>query len=74
MIAHDKALHFIGGVVIFAVGHFASVLAALILVVVAAVGKEVYDWFNQDTHTPDPMDALYTIGGGAVGLLCYMRF
>ena len=40
---HDKALHFIAGVLIFAVGHFASVLVGLGLVVLAAVGKEVYD-------------------------------
>jgi hypothetical protein len=70
---HDKALHFIAGVLIFAVGHFASVLIGLGLVVLAAIGKEVYDYINRDKHTPDLWDAVYTIAGGAVGLVCWVR-
>ena len=70
---HDKALHFIAGVLIFAVGHFASVLVGLGLVVLAAVGKEVYDWLHRDKHTPDIMDAVYTIAGGVAGLVCWVR-
>ena len=70
---HDKALHFIGGVLIFAVGHFVTVTVALMLVVIAALGKEIYDWFHQDKHTPEVMDAVYTMAGGVAGLLCWVR-
>lgn len=73
MIAHDKCLHFIGGVLLFAVFHLVSVPVGLAVVTVAAIGKEIYDWFNKDKHTPDLMDAVWTIAGGVVGLLCWIR-
>lgn len=73
MIAPDKALHFIGGVVLFAFGHFVSVWVAMGIVVAAALGKEIYDWFHQDRHTPEVADALYTVAGGLVGFLCWVR-
>lgn len=70
---HDKALHFIAGVLVFAVGHFVSVLIGLGLVMLAAIGKEVYDYANRDKHTPDIWDAVYTLAGGAVGFVCWVR-
>lgn len=73
MIAHDKCLHFMVGVVLFAAFHFVSVPVGLAVVAVAAIGKEIYDWFNKDKHTPDIMDAVWTIAGGVIGLLCWIR-
>ncbi len=34
----------------------------LIPVVSAGIGKEVYDYYNMDVHTPDILDAAATIG------------
>ena len=65
----DKALHLIGGVLIYAVAHFVSPMVGLIAVAVAAAGKEIYDYFHQDKHTPDVMDALATVAGGLLGFL-----
>jgi hypothetical protein len=42
----------------------------MVAIVVAAVGKEVYDWFHRDRHTPDVWDAVVTVIGGVVGLIC----
>jgi predicted PurR-regulated permease PerM len=67
---HDKALHFIVGVLIYAIAHFISPVVGMAAVVVAAVGKEVYDWFHRDRHTPDVWDAVVTVIGGVVGLIC----
>jgi hypothetical protein len=70
IIPPDKALHFIGGVVIYAAAHFASPIIGLMAVLVAAVGKEVYDHFHKDTHTDDIWDATATIAGGMLGWIC----
>jgi hypothetical protein len=67
---YDKALHFIAGVLIYAVAHFISPVVGMVAVTIAAVGKEVYDWFHRDRHTPDAWDAVATIAGGVVGLIC----
>ena len=69
MIPHDKALHFIAGSIIFTVLHFVTVELALIGVLIAAFGKEIYDYLHRDKHTPEAMDALATIAGGAIGWL-----
>jgi hypothetical protein len=66
----DKALHALGGILMFAVGNLHSLLAAAILVVADAILKEVYDSFHSDKHTCDPYDALATCGGGLLGFLC----
>lgn len=68
MIAPDKVAHFAGGVLIFAALSWFSILAAFIAVVVAAVGKEIYDSRHKDVHTPDVWDAVATILGGVVGV------
>jgi hypothetical protein len=66
---HDKALHFIVGVLIYAAAHFISPVVGMIAVAVAAVGKEVYDYMNRDKHTPDLWDAVATVLGGAAGFV-----
>jgi len=63
----DKQAHFWAGMAIY--GMAAAVLPAwwaLLPVVVAAVGKELWD---KRTHPADWYDALYTVGGGCVALL-----
>jgi hypothetical protein len=67
---HDKALHFIAGVLIYAVAHFIHPAVGMVAVTVAAVGKEVYDWFRRDRHTPDLWDAVATMAGGVAGFIC----
>lgn len=66
---HDKALHLIGGVLIYAAAHFVSPVIGLIAAAVAAVGKEIYDYFNRDKHTPEVMDVVATIIGGLLGFV-----
>ena len=67
---HDKVLHFIAGVLIFAVAHFGGIWVGMAAVTVAAVGKEIYDYFHQDKHIPEIADAVATILGGLTGLIC----
>jgi len=64
-IPHDKALHFIAGILLFAVGNVFSVSVGLALAFIYAIGKEVWDSFGNGTV--DLYDALWTIGGGIVG-------
>lgn len=66
----DKALHVIAGMVIFAILQFISIPIALTGVLIAAVGKEAYDYFHKESHTPEPLDTLATIAGGMIGWLC----
>ena len=66
----DKSLHFIVGVLIYAVGHFAGHTIGFALVVVAGIGKEIYDYAHRDKHNPEFMDALVTILGGVAGYIC----
>lgn len=73
MIAHDKALHIVVGGAIFSAAYVLFSIAGLPAlhiatgaVVLAAVGKEVYDYIHRDKHTPDGMDAVATIIGGAI--------
>lgn len=66
----DKIAHFAVGTLIYAAAHFVSPVMGLVAVAVAAVGKEVYDWFRRDKHTPEVMDAIATMLGGVVGLIC----
>lgn len=69
MISHDKALHIIAGVIAFAVGNFLGLDYAIAAVVLAAVTKEIADWWT-GKGTPEWMDIVYTIAGGALGFLC----
>jgi hypothetical protein len=67
---HDKLLHFIVGVLIYAAAHFINPVVGMVAVTVAGVGKEIYDWFCRDRHTPDLWDAVATMAGGVAGLIC----
>lgn len=71
--SYDKSLHALVGAAIFSAAYTIFTLAGLHAlhiaagaVVLAAVGKEVYDRIHRDRHTPDPVDALATIAGGVV--------
>ena len=63
----DKIAHCLGGVILFAIGQLFGY--GLLLAIAGAIGKEVYDYFNKATHTPDPWDAVATIAGGLLGYL-----
>lgn len=66
----DKALHALGGAVISALSlcFWLSPLA-LIVTIVLAFGKELYDLAHNDQHIPDTLDALATIAGGLLPFL-----
>ena len=67
MIAHDKALHFIAGVLLYMVGGFFSYQLGLTLAIGYGIGKEVWDSFGNG-HV-ELEDFLYTAAGGIVGLI-----
>jgi hypothetical protein len=69
-IPHDKALHFIGGILLFIVGNLLNSILGLMLVFTFAISKEIYDYLHKDNHTPDFFDALATCLGGLVGFFC----
>ena len=62
----DKLLHFVAGSLVYASTSWFLGYYALALVVVVAIGKEVYD--NYYGGTVDVYDALATIAGGLVCL------
>lgn len=66
MIAKDKVLHVIAGVLTYLTGYLVVGTWAILLVVVVAVGKEVYDSYNKEEHTPEVLDAIATVLGGTV--------
>ena len=66
MIPIDKITHILAGAAIAAALLPWGVIPALLAVVVAAVGKEVWD--AQGHGTPDHIDALVTVIGGVLML------
>ena len=66
MIAHDKITHTLAGAAIAAALLPFGIISALLAVVVAAVGKELWDATGHGT--PDHIDALVTCIGGALML------
>ena len=66
MIARDKQLHFIAGLIIGLTAIFISWYCAYGLVLIAGVGKEVKDEIVY--HGFDVYDLLYTMAGGAVSV------
>lgn len=80
LIPHDKALHGLAGVAIFAITRAASIavgggvveaaLAAVAAVAIAACAKEAYDLHHRAKHTPDLRDAAATVAGGFLALAC----
>ena len=71
MIAIDKITHALAGAAIAAALLPFGVILAALAVLVAAAGKEVWD--AQGHGTPDRIDALATVAGGAamLGWLLY---
>lgn len=70
MIPRDKALHFLTGQLLFAVGwRFYGIKLGLWLVLVAAIAKEIFDDLRGGAHAPDLRDAMATGLGGAWALL-----
>lgn len=68
----DKQQHFgVGFLIAFVLG-LLHPLAGVIGALVAGGVKEIYDYFHQDTNTPDWGDALATWLGGAAGLILLM--
>lgn len=80
LIPHDKALHGLGGVVLFATFRAVALvvganrveakLAALAVVAIVACAKEAYDLQHRVKHTPDLLDAAATVAGGVLALAC----
>jgi hypothetical protein len=71
---YDKALHMIGGVILFAVGHyFFGWQVGLALAATIGALKEIYDKVS-GTGTPDVMDFVATVAGGTLGLACTLSF
>lgn len=60
----DKGQHFVGGAaIVFAVG-LINVPLALLVCILVALAKEVYDYFNPTTNTCDALDFIATVVGG----------
>ena len=66
MLPLDKIAHTLAGAAIAAAMLPWGVIPALLAVVVAAAGKELWD--AQGNGTPDRIDALATVAGGAAML------
>ena len=71
-IPSDKIYHCLVGVILFAIGQLFGY--GLLFVVVGAIGKEIYDYFHQDKHTPDVWDAVATTLGGLLGYIIYLGY
>jgi hypothetical protein len=63
----DKANHIAYGAAIACVGAFHSVIAGAALCAALGIGKEVYDRVSRK-GTPDVLDAVATLAGGALVL------
>ncbi|MFN4115635.1 MAG: hypothetical protein ACK4F7_03935 [Inhella sp.] len=63
----DKANHMVYGAVLASLGGMHSVLAGAALCAVFAIGKEAMDRVRK-TGTPDLLDAVATLAGGALVL------
>lgn len=74
MIPIDKQAHFLSGGFIAAIAWPFGVVASIAAVLVAAVGKEVYDKLHPESHTADIWDAVATIAGGAVMQIWFLIF
>ena len=70
----DKRLHFAVGVVVATLTSFFVPSLAFPVLLVVAVGKEVYDYFHPANHTSDVTDALATIAGGTMALYALSWF
>ena len=71
-IPSDKVAHCLGGVVLFAIGQLFGY--GLLLAVIGAVTKEIYDYLHPESHTADVKDAAATILGGLLGFIIYLGY
>ena len=71
-IPSDKVAHCLGGVILFAIGQLFGY--GLLLAVVGAITKEIYDARHKATHTPDSLDAVATVLGGLLGYVIYLGY
>lgn len=69
MIANDKVLHILAGLIIAAATTCLPWLVSLAAVVLIASTKEFYDLKHPDKHTPEIMDLYATLAGGIVGII-----
>ena len=65
----DKFMHILGGFVIGAILTPFIGGTSVIVVMLIALAKEVYDSLNKAIHTPDFWDWLVTVGGGVIGFV-----
>lgn len=69
LIPVDKANHFIAGTLIYVLSAMLfSSLSAMIPVIIAGIGKEIYDIIIKKS-TPDIVDFLYTVLGALPSLI-----
>ena len=71
MINIDKLYHWAAGFAIAVIVCFITPVAALLPVVVAAVGKEIYD-YKRKGHTSDWEDAIATVNGGVFAVVVWL--
>ena len=67
LIPHDKCLHFIAGVLIFAVFNLIDPYLAIAMVFFAGYTNEIYD--KSQGRTFSWKDIAFTVAGGLIGLL-----
>ena len=67
-IPRDKKMHFGAGMFLAMLFGWIYWWLGLLAAVAYGIGKEVYDYHHQDTHTPEVLDAVATILGGLVGV------
>ena len=70
MLAEDKQLHFFSGGMLAGMLMPFGLQTAVFGVIFAAIGKELYDLLSK-RGTPEIMDAVATILGGAVVILWF---
>ncbi|WP_041758318.1 hypothetical protein [Paraburkholderia phytofirmans] len=70
-IPQDKCLHVILGMLIFAIGHFVTWQVGIACVVVGGILKELIDHFTGGDVSA--WDAVATLTGGLIGLVCFAR-
>lgn len=71
----DKQEHFAVGVLIYVVVYFltSNVGLSLVTTTALAISKEIYDYCNIDEHTPELLDAIFTITGGFLAMVLLLK-
>lgn len=66
LLPYDKALHLLGGIIVFLIANnFLFEGWSLLVVLIAAISVEVIDYVSKK-GTPELMDIVYTIAGGLI--------